>query len=784
MNNIDLRQCFNNTHVAPGDPDDNPLITLGINSQYYDIDELHKIRERLFETDFAHATALHINIQSLPAKYNKLLDLLKEFQNKHIHIDFILLCETFLHEKNKELFPIPGYTSISNHRTHMARGGVCIYIKDTIQFKRRSDLDIFVEGEFESVFIETKNTKRNTIVGSIYRPPNTNTGLSVDRYESIFTKIGNLDAIIGTDQNFDFLKLDTHNYISNLLNIALRNNMIPTITKPTRITHQSATLIDNIYMKCNTQYSSINSSILVTDISDHLPIISSMTYSHKNTHSAPVSIEHRNLSPEALNQIINSLNQRNWNSLLDLSPNNAYNEFTNIVQTTTNLYAPIKRKIISSKHIINQPWMSRGLLISSRKASQMYSKCITLNKSNPIYKRYISYRNTLNNLKRKSKHLYYKELFQQLRHDMKKTWKTINSMIGKTNDKSNTSQIFKHGNATISGLNEISNGFCEYFTNVGPSLANKIPNAKRSASCYLNSRRPNPTSLFMGPTDKDEIQSIISSLKPKNSAGHDNINTKLLKYLNTTLSTPISLLINMSISTGIVPEVLKLAKIVPVHKSKSREEFSNYRPISLLTSLSKVLERVIHKRLYAFLEQCLILNSNQYGFRKKHNTIDAVIKFISDIAIAEDSKNSTLAIYLDLSKAFDTLNHTLLLKKLEHYGIRGISLQWFKSYLSNRSHYVEYQKHKSIVKNIECGVPQGSILGPLLFIIYINDLPKVLEHTKIILFADDATVYVSGRNIDNLYAKLNGELQVLSDWFRANILSLNESKTQHMFFWK
>ena len=426
--------------------------------------------------------------------------------------------------------------------------------------------------------------------------------------------------------------------------------------------------------------------------------------------------------------------------------------------------------------------MSRGLLISSRKASQMYSKCITLNKSNPIYKRYISYRNSLNNLKRKSKHLYYKDLFQQLRHDMKKTWKTINSMIGKTNDKSNTSQIFKHGNATISGLNEISNGFCEYFTNVGPSLANKIPNANRSASFYLNSRRPNPTSLFMAPTDKDEIQSIISSLKPKDSAGHDNISTKLLKYLNTTLSTPISLLVNISISTGIVPDVLKLAKIVPVHKSKSRDEFSNYRPISLLTSLSKVLERVIHKRLYAFLEQCLILNSNQYGFRKKHNTIDAVIKFISDISIAEDSNNSTLAIYLDLSRAFDTLNHTLLLKKLEHYGIRGISLQWFKSYLSNRSHYVEYQKHKSIVKNIECGVPQGSILGPLLFIIYINDLPKVLEHTKIILFADDATVYVSGRNIDNLYAILNGELKVLLDWFRANILSLNESKTQHMFF--
>jgi len=209
----------------------------------------------------------------------------------------------------------------------------------------------------------------------------------------------------------------------------------------------------------------------------------------------------------------------------------------------------------------------------------------------------------------------------------------------------------------------------------------------------------------MSPTDKNEIRDIIGSLKPKYSAGHDKINTILLKQLNTALSLPISMLVNLSISTGIVPDELKIAKIVPIHKSKSREEFSNYRPISLLTSVSKVLERVVHKRLYAFLEQHLILNNKQYGFRKKHSTVDAVIKYISDISLSQDLNKSTLAVYLDLSKAFDTLNHTILLSKMEHYGIRGMPLLWFKNYLTNRKHFVEYQKQSSILQNSECGVP-------------------------------------------------------------------------------
>ena len=204
--------------------------------------------------------------------------------------------------------------------------------------------------------------------------------------------------------------------------------------------------------------------------------------------------------------------------------------------------------------------------------------------------------------------------------------------------------------------------------------------------------------------------------------------------------------------------------------------------ISLLSSISKIIERVVHRRLYSFLDVNDILYKNQFGFRRKHSTIDAVTKFVTDISRSLDDRESTLAVYLDLSKAFDTINHSILKTKLEFYGVRGQALDWFSSYLSNRKQYVSYMGSNSTVQNISCGVPQGSVLGPLLFIIYTNDLPNCLNQTKSILFADDTTIYLSSNDIPNLFTQLNQELQMLTDWFRANKLSLNVAKTNYMLF--
>ena len=227
---------------------------------------------------------------------------------------------------------------------------------------------------------------------------------------------------------------------------------------------------------------------------------------------------------------------------------------------------------------------------------------------------------------------------------------------------------------------------------------------------------------------------------------------------------------------------MQLAKVIPMYKAKAKDAFSNYRPISLLPTLSKILEKVIHKRVYYFLMNNAILCNNQYGFRKKHSTIDAIAKFVTDTTMSLDAKDSVLSVFLDLSKAFDTINHNILLQKLHFYGIRGKALDWFRSYLSNRKQFVFYNGHSSIADMVECGVPQGSVLGPLLFIIYTNDLPNSINNANTILFADDTTVYYANKSIAALYEIMSQELSCLSDWFRANKLSLNVSKTNYILF--
>ena len=227
---------------------------------------------------------------------------------------------------------------------------------------------------------------------------------------------------------------------------------------------------------------------------------------------------------------------------------------------------------------------------------------------------------------------------------------------------------------------------------------------------------------------------------------------------------------------------MKIAKIIPVHKSNVKDDISNYRPISLLPSISKILGKGIYKRTFHFIQSNKILNNNQYGFREKHSTINAITALTGDVIKALENKDSVLSVFLDLSKAFDTIDHQILLHKLEFYGIRGTPLKWFKSYLTNRKQYVKYNNSDSLQQDITFGVPQGSILGLLLFIIYINDLPFCVNHCKTILFADDTTIYKTGKQVNNIYEDMNNDLQVLADWFRANKLSLNISKTKSMLF--
>ena len=295
-------------------------------------------------------------------------------------------------------------------------------------------------------------------------------------------------------------------------------------------------------------------------------------------------------------------------------------------------------------------------------------------------------------------------------------------------------------NKVTTDKKNISDGFNSFFTNVGPSLASKIPSDSRSPTIFMKERVN--TSIVLDNVTTKEVSIIIKNLK-EGSCGWDGINASVVKASFTSFIEPLTHIFNISIMQGIFPDELKVARVVPLFKSGDPMSFSNYRPVSVLPVFSKILERLMYKRLLSFINKYRLLYLYQFGFREEHSPNLAMIFLVDKISNALDKGEFVLGLFLDFSKAFDTVNHEILFTKLEYYGIRGIALDWFKSYLSGRKQFVEYNNVYSSNASISCGVPQGSILGPLLFLLYINDLAYASQKIFSLLFADDSNLFFS-----------------------------------------
>src|ERR1043165_2351004 len=290
-------------------------------------------------------------------------------------------------------------------------------------------------------------------------------------------------------------------------------------------------------------------------------------------------------------------------------------------------------------------------------------------------------------------------------------------------------------------------------------MAANIPPTSSKYNDYL--KDPNPNSLFFAPTNEYEIYNIISDLKVTSPTTSSDFPVQLLIRYASYLALPLAHLINQSITLGIVPDLMKIAKVIPIFKTGSSQDMTNYRPISTLTSFSKILEKIVQKRLYDFLDTNQILYDNQFGFRRNHSTALAVIENIDQISETMDSRKQTLqGVFFDPSKAFDSIRLDILLDKLSHYGIRGLPLEWFRSFLTNRFQFVSYAGSISDLLPILSGVPQGSILGPLLF--YINDVSHSSKTLNFILFADDTSAFLSSSTVLHLFQDMTLELNHLS----------------------
>ena len=279
-----------------------------------------------------------------------------------------------------------------------------------------------------------------------------------------------------------------------------------------------------------------------------------------------------------------------------------------------------------------------------------------------------------------------------------------------------------------------------------------------------------------------EVSSVMSTLNPHKGTGPNGLPTKFLLMFKDEISIPLTIIFNISQRTGTFPDILKLSKTIPVFKKGSKLNLANYRPISLLSNINKIFEKLMFNRVYKFLEENNCLYSLQFGFRKRHNTIHALIQITEKIKNALDNGDHACGVFIDLQKAFDTVNHKILLDKLYHYGIRGLSNKWFKSYLSDRTQFVSINGFDSPKMTLKHGVPQGSVLGPLLFLIYINDLYKSLVYSKAYHFADDTNLLVISKSQKQLQKHMNIDLKLLYKWLIANKISLNCAKTELIIF--
>ena len=316
---------------------------------------------------------------------------------------------------------------------------------------------------------------------------------------------------------------------------------------------------------------------------------------------------------------------------------------------------------------------------------------------------------------------------------------------------------------------------------MGPHLACGIHKPTNVNVCdYLPDSSIN--SMFLEPVDETEIINLVKTWGNKTSLDCHNFNMSLIKKVIQPIAKPLEHIFNLSFNTGTFPDLMKVAKVKPLFKSGKTNTFTNYRPVSLLPQFSKILEKLFNKRLDAFLNRHNILSEHQYGFRESRSTSLALMELVEDLTTSLDSRKHTIGVFMDLKKAFDTIDHKILLSKLYHYGLRGKANNWIESYLQCRKQYVSLDNCESDCMDVVCGVPQGSILGPKLFIPYINDMCRVSDCLKSILFADDTNLFCSGYDINKLSEIVTEELKKLKEWFAVNMLSLNVSKTNYMVF--
>ena len=656
-----------NTRVIHDDDDndyDGPDFDQPLSCSYYSCEDFVKAQ---FESH-KNFSILHINIHSIQRHIEELRVVLDSI---NYQFDVIAISESKLKGDPQIDISISGFHTPYWKFTEAEKGGTILYVSDKLNFKPRKDLEIYISKELESSFIEIVNAKSsNDIVGVIYRHPKMNT---TDFIESKLTQVvdklakeKNKKVYIAGDFNFDLLKYSYHGDTADFYDKMTSNLLVPLIIVPTKINSKNDTLIDNIF---SNQFNSetVSGNLTVNFSDGHLPSFAIFPKPNQNHLPKKHNLYTRDIKNMDKENFLIDLAALDLNSdtLIVSDGERSLDNLLDKINQLIDKYAPLRKVTRSEFKQTRKPWITNSILTSIKNKDKLYHKYIntkdTLTRTT-IHTEYKILKNRISDLIYYSKKDYYSKFFNDYSNNIKKVWQRIKGIINiKTKDQ-NSPNCIEVENELVTDNTQISNEFNNYFSTVADNIlkANKTPTHK-TFDKYLKNR--NSSSFAFEPCTPNEVFLLIAELNPSKGTGPNGIPTEILKMINFVISIPLSKIINNCIQTGTHPEKLKLAHVIPIFKKGCRLLVSNYRPISLLSNINKIFEKIMHKRIYSFLEKFNLLYRLQFGFRSKYSTSHALIHMTETIRAALDSGFVTCGIFVDFQKAFDTVNHEILLKK-------------------------------------------------------------------------------------------------------------------------
>lgn len=714
-------------------------------------------------------TIIHQNIRSIQKNFDNFAIFLTRL---NFAPDLIILTECRLSDKTPK-FDLNNYECFYSQHYLNQSDGIAVFYKSGLQvtineppFQDANCLTISIADEF-------------TICGIYRSPSHHNIQNFCTSLEKIMQTCNTPSCVIIGDMNID-IKVDSEDKRANdYLDITGHYGFYPGHLFPT---HDSNCL-DHVMLK-----TAEAARVIVCDLglTDHDTLVVAM---NKNTSCITPNLNKvRYINKINYTNLIKDVESTDWSFVYDHNDiSDALTDFTSILSSKIQSHST-KVKQRNSK-AIRKPWMSDNLLKCIRKRDLLHKEAKKKENKNDlsVQLKYKNYRNYCNNTIQNLKNAYERQLLHRAKGDNKRTWAAVKDICNIKRKSSPSADLLCAQQDPVDSLNVVNN----YFSTVGDQLAEKtMTQLQKTESDLVNMNHlldggttSQCQSFFIQPTDEVEIGNIISHLKSDSAPGWDGISNQVLKSTKHCLAAPIAFLCNLSFTTGSVPSDMKMANVCPIYKSGEKQLASNYRPISLLSSLSKIIEKVMNKRLLKYLEELNIFSENQYGFRNGKSTEDAVTKLVDSVIAKLDRGYRCAGVFLDLAKAFDTVSRPLLLDKMERLGLRGTALDWFSSYLSDRKQRVCVGEHLSDYAYTRYGIPQGSVIGPTLFIIYINGLCKLnLDSAEMFAYADDTAILFYGKTWKDAHTAAETGMQIVANWLGHNLLTLNMDKTKVVNF--